>query len=344
MKEYEFSGKTVEEAVEEGLAALSLTREQAEIVVLEEGKKGGLFSKGVKARVKIGKKMSDGERAAQFLEGLFPLMHIAATAELTEGEQMHINIVTPNSYAVIGHRGEILDAMQVLAGAVANIGREEYERVVVDCENYREKREQTLRRLAGRLAEKAVRTGRKVSLEPMTPYERRIIHSALADNTEVKTASEGKEPARYIVVIPNNLRSDRPYGDRRGYDRDRRGYDRDRRGGYDRRTATAAAGMTVTAEKAGTTATGVTATTVTAEAGTSAGSAPLRPAPQSVRRTSAPISATAAQAKRKKTRTKRKNDAKSSRNQRVSAVFATCARRGGGGKQECDSKENPANN
>ena len=237
MKEYEFSGKTVEEAVEEGLAALSLTREQAEIVVLEEGKKGGLFSKGVKARVKIGKKMSDGERAAQFLEGLFPLMHIAATAELTEGEQMHINIVTPNSYAVIGHRGEILDAMQVLAGAVANIGREEYERVVVDCENYREKREQTLRRLAGRLAEKAVRTGRKVSLEPMTPYERRIIHSALADNTEVKTASEGKEPARYIVVIPNNLRSDRPYGDRRGgYDRDRRegGYDRDRRDGYDR--------------------------------------------------------------------------------------------------------------
>ena len=196
MKEYEFSGKTVEEAVEEGLAALSLTREQAEIVVLEEGKKGGLFSKGVKARVKIGKKMSDGERAAQFLEGLFPLMHIAATAELTEGEQMHINIVTPNSYAVIGHRGEILDAMQVLAGAVANIGREEYERVVVDCENYREKREQTLRRLAGRLAEKAVRTGRKVSLEPMTPYERRIIHSALADNTEVKTASEGKEIGR----------------------------------------------------------------------------------------------------------------------------------------------------
>ena len=234
MKEYEFSGKTVEEAVEEGLAALSLTREQAEIVVLEEGKKGGLFSKAVKARVKISKKLSDGERAAQFLEGLFPLMNVTATAEPAEGDPLHINIVTPNSYAVIGHRGEILDAMQVLAGAVANIGREEYERVVVDCENYREKREQTLRRLAGRLAEKAVRTGRKVSLEPMTPYERRIIHSALADNTEVKTVSEGKEPARYIVVIPNNLRSDRPYGDRRGYDRDRRGYDRDRRGGYDR--------------------------------------------------------------------------------------------------------------
>ena len=183
MKEYEFSAKTVEEAIEEGLAALNLTREQAEIAVLEEGKKGGLFSKGVKARVKIGKKMSDGERAVQFLEGLFPLMNVTATAEAEEGEQVHINILTQNSYAVIGHRGEILDAMQVLAGAVANIGRDEYERVVVDCEDYRAKREQTLCRLAGRIAEKAVRTGRKVSLEPMTPYERRIIHSALADNT-----------------------------------------------------------------------------------------------------------------------------------------------------------------
>ena len=247
MKEYEFSGKTVEDAVAEGLAALSLTREEAEIVVLEEGKKGGLFSKGVKARVKISKKLSDGERASRFLEGLFPLMNITAATEVEEGEQVHINVVTPNSYAVIGHRGEILDAMQVLAGAVANIGRDEYERVVVDCENYREKREQTLRRLAGRIAEKAVRTGRKVSLEPMTPYERRIIHSALAENTDVKTTSEGKEPNRYIVVVPNNLR---PYGDRRGYDRDRRrdgferrGYDRDRRerpygdrreGGYER--------------------------------------------------------------------------------------------------------------
>ena len=97
MTEYEFTGKTVEEAIEEGLKTMGLAREEAEVTVLEEGKKGGLFSKGVKARVKIGKKMSDGERAAQFLEGLFPLMHIAATAELTEGEQMHINIVTPNS-------------------------------------------------------------------------------------------------------------------------------------------------------------------------------------------------------------------------------------------------------
>lgn len=257
MKEYEFTGKTVEEAVEEGLKELGLSREEAEICVLEEGKKG-LF-KSVKARVKISKKMTDGERAVEFLDGLYPLLNIAAANELEEDEEhTKINVITTNSYSVIGHRGEILDALQVLAGAVANIGREEYKRVVVDCENYREKREETLKRLANKLAEKAVRTGRKLCLEPMTPYERRVIHSALADSTEVKTQSEGKEPNRYIVVIPNNLRpgsdrfdrrerrggyNDRGRGDRRddrrgGYNKDRREgkpYDRERRGGRDNR-------------------------------------------------------------------------------------------------------------
>lgn len=257
MNEYEFTGKTVEEAVEEGLKELGLSREEAEICVLEEGKKG-LF-KSVKARVKISKKITDGERAVEFLDGLYPLLDIAAANELEEDEEhTKINVITTNSYSVIGHRGEILDALQVLAGAVANIGREEYKRVVVDCENYREKREETLKRLANKLAEKAVRTGRKLSLEPMTPYERRVIHSALADSTEVKTQSEGKEPNRYIVVIPNNLRpgsdrfdrrerrggyNDRGRGDRRddrrgGYNKDRREgkpYDRERRGGRDNR-------------------------------------------------------------------------------------------------------------
>lgn len=236
MTDYEFTGKTVDEAVDEGLKALGLSREEADIQVLEEGKKGGLFTKGVKARVRIGRKKTDGERAMEFLDGVFGLLGITATTELEETEEhTKINVITPNSYALIGHRGEILDALQVLAGAVANIGRKEYERVVVDCENYREKREETLKRLAGKLAEKAVRLGRKLSLEPMTPYERRIIHAALADSTEVKTASEGKEPNRYIVVIPNNLRPGSDRFERRGFNRDRKGgFNRERRG-YDRR-------------------------------------------------------------------------------------------------------------
>ena len=213
MTDYEFTGKTVDEAVDEGLKALGLTREEADIQVLDEGKKGGLFTKGVKARVRIGRKKTDGERAVDFLDGMFGMLGVTATT-----------------------RGEMLDALQVLAGAVANIGREEYKRVVVDCEGYREKREETLKRLANKLAEKAVRYGKKLSLEPMTPYERRIIHAALADSTEVKTASEGKEPNRYIVVIPNNLRPGSDRFDRRGgFNRDRRPYNRDRQSRpYDR--------------------------------------------------------------------------------------------------------------
>ena len=237
MTDYEFTGKTVDEAVDEGLKALGLTREEADIQVLDEGKKGGLFTKGVKARVLIGRKKTDGERAVDFLDGMFGMLGVTATTELEEGgENTKINVITPNSYALIGHRGEMLDALQVLAGAVANIGREEYKRVVVDCEGYREKREETLKRLANKLAEKAVRYGKKLSLEPMTPYERRIIHAALADSTEVKTASEGKEPNRYIVVIPNNLRPGSDRFDRRGgFNRDRRPYNRDRQSRpYDR--------------------------------------------------------------------------------------------------------------
>lgn len=262
MTEYEFTGKTVEEAIEEGLKTMGLAREEADVTVLEEGKKGGLFTKGVKARIKMSKKRTDGERAVEFLEGMFGLLNVTATTELEEGgENTKINVITPNTYLLVGHRGEILDALQVLAGAVANIGREEYKRVVVDCEGYREKREQTLRRLAQKLADKAVRTGRKVAIEPMTPYERRIIHAALADSTEVKTTSEGKEPNRYVVVVPNNMRPgaeriserrgaprynngerkggfnrDRRYGDRGGknYSREERPYgDREKR--YDRR-------------------------------------------------------------------------------------------------------------
>ena len=162
MGEYASSGRTGDDRGEEGLRALGLAREEAEIVVLEEGKKG-LF-KSVKAKVKISKRKTDGERAVDFLEGLFDILGIAATNELEESEEnTKINVITTNSYSVIGHRGEILDALQVLAGAVANIGREEYKRVVVDCENYREKREETLKRLANKLAEKEVRTGRKLS-------------------------------------------------------------------------------------------------------------------------------------------------------------------------------------
>lgn len=255
----EYTAKTSEEAIEIGLKDLGLTKENAEIRVIEEGKKK-LFG-SVKARVEIAplgddetaesaaeteaesaektvteetqaeekadatnekkKRLAkiqknaegktDGERAVEFLDGLFTIMHIAAATELVaENEEIHINVTAANNNALIGRKGMVLDAAQTLAGAVANIGREDYKRVVVDCENYRENREETLERLAHNLAAKAVRLGRKVRLEPMNPYERRIIHAALSQNSEVTTESEGKEPARYIVIIPAGAEDDLP--------------------------------------------------------------------------------------------------------------------------------------
>ncbi len=274
MNYVEFTGKTVEEAVEKGLGELGLTKEEADIRVLEEGKKK-LFG-SVKARVEIAAKScenceakevveeasdgqnsplslpvasenaTDGERTVVFLEGLFKLLNITACTELvSEGDKVEINVTAANTTSVIGKHGAMLDAIQTLAGAVANTGREDYKRVVVDCENYRENRENTLNKLAENLAQKAIRMGRKMQLEPMNPYERRIIHAALSEYEGVSTQSEGKEPNRYLVIVPDNLEDpDAPAYIVRGERNDRRGRDRrdnrgkggyGNRGGRDRR-------------------------------------------------------------------------------------------------------------
>ncbi len=230
----EFTGKTVEEAIALGLSETGLTEENAQITVLEEGGKGFLIKS--KAKVEIVKKLSNGERAVKFLEELLDRMNILANVSLvSEGEKIEINIVAETSASVIGYRGEVLDALQSLAGAVANIGNKNYVRVVVDCENYRGKREETLVNLAAKLADKAVRQGRNISLEPMGPYERRIIHSALAASEVVTTTSEGKEPNRYVVIVPNEKKEQRPRTG--GYNRERGNYNNNHnrgRGGYNR--------------------------------------------------------------------------------------------------------------
>ncbi len=253
-----FQGKTVDEAVEAGLKELGIARENAEIKVLEHGKKGILGIGAVPAKVEISvlektpaaepevasqtkteapmsetkaqetaSGSTDGQRAVLFLEGLFPLIGSQAKPVLQdEGEKIVINLEGAEK-SVIGRRGEVIDAIQTIAGAIANTGRKEYKRVVVDCENYREQREETLKRVAEKMAEKAVRLGKRVRLEPMNPYERRIIHSALVDHPDVTTKSEGKEPARYVVITPKNPRTDK-----RGGRNDRN----DRRGGRGRDT------------------------------------------------------------------------------------------------------------
>ncbi len=214
-----FSGKTVEEAVKIGLEELGLTRDEAQIEVVEEGKKK-LFG-SVPAQVKITPipKLSDGERAIAFLKGLFEFIGEGAEPSLTEeSERIVIQIDAPSAKKLIGRRGETIDAIQTLASAVANIGREEYIRVVVDCGNYREDREETLKHVAEKTAAKAIRLGKRIRLEPMNPYERRIIHAALMENDAVTTKSEGKEPSRYVVITPKELKNDRS----RDRDRNRR--------------------------------------------------------------------------------------------------------------------------
>ena len=126
------------------------------------------------------------------------------TSLVSENEKIEINVAAANTNELIGKRGATIDAIQTLASAVANTGREKYIRVVVDCENYRETREATLKRLAENLAQKAIRFEKKLRLEPMNPYERRIIHAALSEREGVSTQTEGKEPNRCIVIIPDN--------------------------------------------------------------------------------------------------------------------------------------------
>lgn len=225
-----FTGKTVEEAVKIGLETLGVKESDVEVEVLDEGKKRLIGSKPAQVRLTVIER-TDGERAVEFLEGLFPLISADATAQLkSEDEKIVIELTAASAKSIIGRRGEIIDAVQTLAGAVANIGRKDYKRVVVDCENYREDREETLKRVANKLAAKAVRLGKRVRLEPMNPYERRIIHSALMDNPDVTTKSEGKEPGRFVVIIPKNLRT---YDKRGRNDRGRGRNDRNgSRGGY----------------------------------------------------------------------------------------------------------------
>jgi len=228
-----FKGKTVEEAIAAGLAELGLSREEVEIEVLDEGKRK-LFG-SIPAQVKITKKKqeTDGERAVAFLDGLFRLLGQEVSATVVEEEERVVINLEGQTKGMIGRKGEIIDSIQTLAGAVANTGKKTYRRVVVDCGNYREEREKTLQQVAEKLAQKAIRLGKRVRLEAMNPYERRIIHAALADNPDVTTKSEGDEPSRYVVITPKNLK---PYDKR---DRDNRGgkgkYRNNRNGNRDKK-------------------------------------------------------------------------------------------------------------
>ncbi|MCD8391401.1 MAG: protein jag, partial [Firmicutes bacterium] len=159
-------------------------------------------------------------KAEDFLNELFAAMNvdIEVNAELEEPDSLMINLTGDNMGIVIGKRGDTLDSIQYLTSLVVNRGQDDYIRVTIDTENYRKKRTEALESLAGRIAAKVVRTGRKFTLEPMNPYERRVIHANLQNYSGVTTFSVGKEPYRKVVIAPENAKpryDKRDRGDRR---------------------------------------------------------------------------------------------------------------------------------
>lgn len=203
MKIIEMTGRTVEEATKNALTELKLTKDKVEVEVLNEGSKGLFKLIGAKpARIRVKVKRDYIYEAKTFLRDVLNTMNIKAEIRVKEdNDTISISLTGPDMGILIGYRGETLDALQYLVSLVVNKGHETvYKRVVLDTENYRSKREETLKRLALKIAGTVRRTGKLVKLEPMNPYERRIIHSALQNDRFVDTYSEGEEPYRRVVV------------------------------------------------------------------------------------------------------------------------------------------------
>lgn len=201
----EYSAKTVDEAITNALLALETTSDRIEYEVLEKETRGflGIGSKQAKIRVRM-KNTVEGS-ARKFLTDLFQAMNLNAAFEIKYDEAertVDIEISGEEMGILIGKRGQTLDSLQYLVSLVVNKESEEYLKVKVDTENYRERRKETLENLAHNIAAKVKRTRRPVTLEPMNSFERRIIHSALQNDKFVETHSEGDEPYRKIVVTP----------------------------------------------------------------------------------------------------------------------------------------------
>ncbi len=259
----QFSAKTVDEAIKLGLSELNITLENADVIILEEPTKGlfgrlkgkaviDMVAKEVSTPKKQDKKecskkkeqpakkqaidneqtKDNSDKTMCFVDTILKMLDNEANLSKSFlDNKLIITVDSKDSSSLIGRRGEVLDAIQTLAGAYENIGNKVYKKVVVDCENYRTKREDSLISLAKRLEQKATEMRREVILEPMGPYERRIIHTALAESETVTTKSNGKEPNRYVVIVPNDLDEfARPYNAARNNERRSNG-----KGGNDRR-------------------------------------------------------------------------------------------------------------
>lgn len=204
MEFIQISAKTVNDAITEACQKLTVTSDKLEYEVLEEGSSGFLGIGAKPAIIKARVKSSVEDTARNFLKEVFDAMGLIVVVDVKYNEadsSMEIELSGDEMGVLIGKRGQTLDSLQYLVSLVVNKNVENYIRVKVDTENYRQRRRETLENLAKNISYKVKRTKRPVSLEPMNPYERRIIHSALQNDKYVTTHSEGDEPYRHVVVV-----------------------------------------------------------------------------------------------------------------------------------------------
>ena len=203
MEYIEISAKTVNDAITEACQKFTVTSDKLDYVVVEEGSSGFLGIGAKPAVIKAKVKDTVEDKAKDFLKEVFDAMNMTVVIDVKydeENRNMDIELSGDEMGVLIGKRGQTLDSLQYLVSLVVNKGVEDYIRVKVDTEDYRKRRKATLENLAKNIAYKVKRTKRSVSLEPMNPYERRVIHSALQNDKYVTTHSEGEEPFRRVVV------------------------------------------------------------------------------------------------------------------------------------------------
>ena len=203
MKHETFSGKTIDDAINKAILELRITSDELEYVVVDKGSTGILGFGSRPAMIEAWARQTVVDTADAFLQGVFETMgmQVEVLAEYNEGEHvLNLDLQGDDMGILIGKRGQTLDSLQYLTSLVVNKNSEEYIRVKLDIENYRERREDSLEDLARNCASKVKKTRKPIVLEPMNPYERRIIHACLQNDRNVITSSEGEEPYRHVVI------------------------------------------------------------------------------------------------------------------------------------------------
>ncbi len=202
MKTVEVSAKTIDEAIKQAARELKTSTDNIEVEVLEEPSKGFLgIIGGKQARIRARIRKNQVDCIKSFLFSVFEQMGVKTRITTEEKDQYLLVYLTGGDLgSVIGRRGETLDALQYLTNLVAHRHSGEGKKIILDAEGYRKRREKTLNNLAHKLAERVKRNGKPIVLEPMNPQERRVIHTALQDDYQVQTMSEGEEPYRKVVI------------------------------------------------------------------------------------------------------------------------------------------------